>query len=75
MKISILIFTLLLSGCVTKYVAVPDELTQHCDVHQPRSTTVDEAVRLANVRKDSIDDCNSRMDKIRAIQGTVIKKF
>ena len=72
MRIILLFFILLISGCV-RYVSVPDELTKHCEVIQPRGTTLDEAVRLANSRKDSIDDCNNRMDKIHAIQGTIKK--
>lgn len=75
MKYLFLLLTLTLPACAeTKYVKIPEELTKPCEVHHIQEQSLDEAIRLANERKDSVADCNERMDKIRAIQGTPIKK-
>ena len=73
MRILILLLALMLSSCVeTRYVKIPSELTRHCEVHQPQEISLDGAVDLANARKDSIDECNARMDKIHQVEGSLI---
>lgn len=52
---------------VTKYVAIPDELTQPCPIEQPLSRTVAEAVRIARARKDALVECNKQLEAIRSI--------
>lgn len=52
---------------VTKYVQVPEELTQPCPIEQPLSRTVAEAVRVARARKDALVTCNKQMDAIRSL--------
>jgi hypothetical protein len=52
---------------VTKYVQVPEELTQPCPIEQPLSRTVAEAVRVARARKDALITCNKQMDAIRSL--------
>lgn len=75
MRFILVLFFLALSSCAeVRYVQVPEELTKPCEKHQVQEQSLDEAIRLANERKESVTDCNDRMDKIRAIQGTPVKK-
>ena len=53
---------------VTKYVPVPDALTADCQNEPAREQTYAEAKRLALVRADYLDECTSRMRKIRALK-------
>ena len=53
---------------VTRYVAVPDELTTPCPVALPTNRTVAEAVRVARARRDALDQCNRQLDAIRSLQ-------
>jgi len=72
-RVFVLLLTLMLTSCVTvRYVKIPSELTAHCMVHEKKDDSLDEAVRLANTRKDSIDECNARMDKIHAVEGSLV---
>lgn len=75
MKIALLILVFALSGCVTRYVSIPDSMTQHCVVAEPTTQTLDEAVKVANDRKASLDQCNQKLDRIHKIQGSVVKMF
>jgi len=50
---------------VTKYVAVPEDLTQPCPIETPQKRTVAEAVRVAAARKASLVSCNAQLDAIR----------
>jgi hypothetical protein len=52
---------------VTKFVPVPDELTEPCTVYSPAEQTYAEAKRLALLRLESLKDCNARMARIRAL--------
>lgn len=52
---------------VTKFVPVPDELTEPCTVYAPAEQTYAEAKRLALLRLESLNDCNARMARIRAL--------
>ncbi len=77
LSLAILIF---LAGCATtkpisppkvvqvaveRIVPVPAALTEPCQQHEPKAKTVQEAVRLANVRKAALDECSARMKRIR----------
>ncbi len=57
---------------VTKFVPVPDELTEPCTVYAPAEQTYAEAKRLALLRLESLRDCNARLARIRAL-GTGAK--
>lgn len=52
---------------VKEMVAVPAELTQPCDEIAKKGNTYGEAIRLANARKASIQECNKRMAEIREL--------
>lgn len=52
---------------VEKIVPVPAALTEPCQQHEPKAKTVAEAVRLANQRKASLDECSARMARIRGL--------
>ncbi len=52
---------------VTKYVAIPEDLTHPCPIEQPLSRTVAEAVRVARARKDALVECNKQLEAIRSI--------
>lgn len=54
----------------TRYVAVAPALTAECPIEAPTTNTPMEAVRVANARKQSLQECNRRMRAIRALQGT-----
>jgi hypothetical protein len=74
MKIILTILLLIcLSGCETRYVAIPAALTKHCTIGEVQEQSVDEAVRVATLRRTSVEICNDHLDRIKAIQGTVIK--
>jgi len=74
MKILLIPFlALILTSCV-EYVKIPEDLTKHCAVYEAKEESLDEAIRLARVRKESVDDCNDRMDRIHAIQGSFVLK-
>lgn len=53
---------------VQKIVPVPAALTEPCQQPTKRSNTIEEAVRLANVRKAALDECSARMEKIRGLR-------
>jgi uncharacterized protein YcfL len=53
---------------VQKIVPVPAALAEPCQQPAKRSNTVEEAVRLANVRKAALDECSARMEKIRGLR-------
>lgn len=52
---------------VDRYVALPAELTVDCTDEKPRESTYGEAKRLALVRREYLEECTSRMRKIRAL--------
>jgi hypothetical protein len=52
---------------VTKYVPVPAELTEPCTMYAPAEQTYAEAKRLALLRLESLQECNGRMARIRAM--------
>lgn len=49
-------------------VEVPEALTRDCHDEAPKSQRVEEAVRLAKVRKASLVECTARMRQIRALK-------
>lgn len=53
---------------VKELVDVPDELTLDCIVVQKRNNSLSEAVRLANARQESVDECTGRMRQIRNLR-------
>lgn len=53
---------------VKEFVTLPKELTVDCLDVPKRKNSTGEAVRLANARKDSTDECTKRMREIRALQ-------
>lgn len=55
---------------VPVYVPIPAELTADCPIEQPKSLKVEEAVRVANARKVSLQNCNADKAAIRAIGST-----
>lgn len=56
---------------VTKHVALPAELTGDCYNEPAKEQTYAEAKRLANLRAESIAECNKRWAKVRALQPKV----
>ena len=54
---------------VEKYVTVPSELTEACQVGEPRESTYSEAKRLALVRREYLEECNRKLAQIRALSG------
>lgn len=76
-----LIALALLAGCATKpikppkvvevvvekIVPVPAALTKPCQAIEANGRSVGEAVRLANARKLALEECSSRMTKIRGL--------
>lgn len=57
-----------------RYVPIPEHLTRPCLVVVKQNDSVEEAVRLANDRLDSVADCNQRIRQISEIQGKRAKK-
>ena len=51
-------------------VALPSELTRDCLDVPKENNSYGEAVRLANARKASTDECTGRMRQIRSLQPT-----
>lgn len=74
MKFIAILAVVLLVGCTVKYVPIPDHLTRLCLEHEKKDDTLDEAVRLANSRLDSVKECNGRLTKISNIQGTEVEE-
>jgi len=56
---------------VTRYVPVPDALTEPCTVYAPAEQTYAEAKRLALLRLESLIQCNKDKAKIRELGGEV----
>lgn len=54
----------------TRYVQVDEQLTRPCPIEAPVNATPMEAVRVAKARKDSLEACNRKLERIRAIEGT-----
>lgn len=52
---------------VTTYAPVPEKLTRPCPIARGE---LDEVVIVARKRKASLEQCNSQLDAIRALQGT-----
>jgi hypothetical protein len=50
---------------VVKYAPVDEALTGHLPIEMPQNRTCGEAVRVATVRRSTINQCNSRMDAIK----------
>lgn len=80
MRCLALIVVLLATGCATRpivpevvrvpvvqIVGVPEELTRDCDPVPKRKDSYGEAIRLANQRAASIEECTGRMRRIRAL--------
>lgn len=53
---------------VDRYVALPAELTADCYDEGAKEQTYGEAKRLANLRRESLAECNARWAKVRALQ-------
>lgn len=54
---------------VVQIVPVPAELSAGCEIYQATQQTVGEAVRAANLRFASLQECNARLEKIRALNA------
>lgn len=52
---------------VPVYVPIPAELTKDCPIAEATSLMVEEAVRVANARKVSLQNCNADKAAIRAL--------
>lgn len=78
---SVMLAIVALTGCATRpvvpqvvkvpvvqVVAVPEELTRDCDQVPKKRDSYGEAVRLANARLESIQECTARMRQIRALK-------
>lgn len=52
---------------VEKIVPVPEKLAAPCDLVPRRDNTIGEAVRLANARLASLEECNKRLAEIRKL--------
>lgn len=62
LKTVLLVFALIfMTSCAT----VSPELFEPCPTHEKQGDTLDEAVRLANVRLESIEQCNDKLEKIK----------
>lgn len=61
---------------ITHYIYVPVDraLTAPCPVAKPRNRSVGESLRVNRERRLALEDCDARMSKIRAIQGTQVPK-
>lgn len=84
MRGAIVTLVLVLAGCasarqvvrvpevveVPHYVEIDAALTAPCKVEEPRSAKVREALRVARERRRVLEDCDARMSRIRAIEGT-----
>lgn len=53
---------------VPTFVQLPAELTRDCEDVPKQDSTFGEAVRLANARKSSLEECSGRMRQIRSLQ-------
>lgn len=53
---------------VTKYVPLPEELTQPCPVPAIKGRTVGDVVEASNARKVALDRCNAQVKAIRELQ-------
>lgn len=69
-----IIVAICLTGCVTRYVELPSELTADMETHTRKDASLDEAVNLANKRGEVIIEGNERFQKIRELQGTKVKR-
>lgn len=54
------------------YVRVDPALTAPCKAAKPRNASVRESLRVNRERRRSLEDCDARMSKIRAIEGTPV---
>ena len=52
---------------VTRYVPVPDALTEPCPVPAVKGRTVGQVVDAANARKLALDRCNAQLRSIRGL--------
>lgn len=53
---------------VVKVVPVPEELSVDCDRVPKREDSYAEAIRLANARGASLEECSARMKRIRELK-------
>lgn len=53
---------------VDRYVPLPAELTGDCYDEPAKEQVYSEAKRLANLRRESLAECNARWAKVRALQ-------
>lgn len=54
------------------YVRIDPALTAPCMIALPRNDSGKELLRVARARKAVLIDCDARMGKIRAIEGTPV---
>lgn len=62
--------TVLLAGCAP--TVTKSSLSQYlkaCPIAEPKQFTTKEAVRVANERKQALEQCNKDKEKIRKIVG------
>lgn len=52
---------------VTKYVPVPDTLTQPCPIPALKGRTVGDVVEASNARKVALERCNTQLNAIRGL--------
>lgn len=62
---------------VTRYVYVRIDplLTAPCPTAKPRNRDVRESLRVNRERRKVLEDCDARMSKIRAIEGTLVPQM
>lgn len=59
---------------VTRYVRIPDTLTEPCVAEAPRDKTIAELLRIARSRRACNEKDSADKAQIRAIQGTEPKQ-
>jgi hypothetical protein len=57
---------------VKEYIPIPDELIQDCPIAEPATLKVQEAVRVANARKVSLQNCNEDKAALRALKPPAV---
>jgi hypothetical protein len=53
---------------IDRFVKLDPGLTRDCHDEKPKAQTYAEAKRLANIRRESIAECNKRWAQVRALQ-------
>ena len=54
------------------YVRIDPSLTVPCPIAKPRDRSVRESLRVNRERRKALEECNARLSKIGAIEGTEV---